>query len=140
MRKRATMEAFMELETQRLINLLRAALRILGLSHREIARRMGMSPSYLSKLFSGAGEMRIDHLIRICQAADLEPGEFFSLAYPRSPVGGSLAARRLRELLQSVELQPPPAAKTAPELREQEVEELLKTMLEKLLDRSRKSA
>jgi transcriptional regulator with XRE-family HTH domain len=134
------MEALMELETERLIKLLRASLRILGLSHREIARRMGVSPSYLSKLFSGVSDMRIDHLVRICQAADLEPAEFFSLAYPRSPGVGSPAARRLRELLQSVELQPPPAAKPALELREQEVEELLKAMLEKLLERSRKSA
>ena len=130
----------MDPEAQRLINLLRAALRVLGLSHREIARRMGVSPSYLSKLFSGVSEMRIDHLIRICRAADLEPEEFFSLAYPRRSAGPSLAARRLRELLQSVELQPAPAAKPAPEIREQEVEEMLRAMLERLLGRSSKTA
>lgn len=129
----------MDPEAQRLINLLRAALRMLGFSHREIARRMGMSPSYLSKLFSGVSEMRIDHLIRICRAADLEPAEFFSLAYPRQPAGSSLAARKLRELLQSVELQPPPP-KPAPETREQEVEEMLRTILERILDRSQKTA
>ena len=43
----------MDPETQRLINLLRSTLRVLGISHREIARLMKMSPSYISKLFSG---------------------------------------------------------------------------------------
>ena len=41
-------------ETKRLVNLVKVTLRILGLSNREVARRLGMSPSYLSKLLSGA--------------------------------------------------------------------------------------
>ncbi len=126
----------MDPETQRLINLLRSMLRVLGISHREIARRMKMSPSYISKLFSGVSEMRLEHVIRICRAADLEPAEFFSLAYPRQPAGNSIAARKLRELLQLVQLQPPPAARPAPAVEdEKQVEEMLRAMLERLLGR-----
>ena len=101
----------MDPETQRLVNLLKATLRVLGLSHREIARRLDISPSYISKLFSGASNLRLDHVILICRAANLEPAEFFSLAYPRQPAGNSLPARKLRELLQAMQIpQPPPLA------------------------------
>jgi len=131
----------MDPETQRLINLLKSTLRVLGISHREIARRVKMSPSYISKLFSGVSEMRLEHVIRICRAAELEPAEFFSLAYPRQPAGSSIAARKLRELLQLVQLQPPPAHRPAPALEdEKQVEEMLRAMLERLLGRQSESA
>jgi transcriptional regulator with XRE-family HTH domain len=131
----------MDPETQRLINLLRSTLRVLGISHREIARRLKMSPSYMSKLFSGVSEMRLEHVIRICRAAELEPAEFFSLAYPRQPAGSSIVARKLRELLQAIQLQPPPPTKRAPVLEDEaQVEEMLRAMLEKLLRRTSESA
>ena len=127
----------MDPETQRLGKL---TLRILGISNREMARRLDMSPSYLSKLFSGVSDLRLDHVIRICRAAELEPAEFFGIAYPRQPAGTSLAAKQLRELLQTVQL-PPAPAKPAPALEdEKQVEEAVKTMLEKLLGRKVESA
>lgn len=129
----------MQPETQRLINLLKATLRVLGLSHREIARRIGMSPSYISKLFSGVSDLHLDHVIQICEAADLEPAEFFSLAYPRQPAGNSLAARKLRELLQALQVpqpsRPPPAFED-----EKQMEETLRGVLERVLGRKIESA
>ena len=125
----------MDPETQRLVNLLKATLRILGLSRREIARRIGMSPSYLSKLFAGVSEMRLDHVILICRAANLEPAEFFSLAYPRQPAGSSLAARKMGELLQALQS---PAAPTFEEDRR--MEERVREVLERVLGRQVESA
>src|SRR5262245_28214930 len=125
----------MDPETQRLINLLKAILRMLGLSHREVARRLEMSPSYLSKLFSGVSEIRLDHIIRICRAAEIEPAEFFSLAYPRQPAGSSFAARQLRALMQQVQPLPPsPRPSPAPD-DEKQVEEMFKAMVERVLGR-----
>jgi transcriptional regulator with XRE-family HTH domain len=118
----------MDPETERLVNLLRICLKVLGITNREVARRMGMSASYVSKLFSGASEMRLDYLIRVCRAAGLEPAEFFSLAYPRQPSHGTTAAAKLRELLQA--LQPPP--KPAETLDEAKLEEMLKSTLERM--------
>ena len=125
----------MDPETQRLINLLKVTLRLLGVTNREVARRMGMSPSYISKLFSGTSELRLDHVIRICRAVSLEPAEFFSLAYPRQPAGTSVAASTLRELLQSVQLAPPPPAKPAPALDQEQIQEIFKATLERMLGR-----
>ena len=125
----------MDPETQRLISLLKVCLKILGVTNREVARRMGMSPSYISKLFSGASELRLDHVIRICRAADLDPAEFFALAYPRQPAAASPAAFKLRELLQN--LQPPPRSSPRPAepLGEDKLQGVLKETLEKMMGR-----
>jgi DNA-binding Xre family transcriptional regulator len=122
---------FMDPETERLISLLRVSFKVLGVSNREAARRMGMSPSYVSKLLSGATELRLDHLVRMCRAADVEPAEFFSLAYPGGPAGGPTPAMtKLRDLLQSG--QPPPARVPEP-FTEEQLEQMLKVTLAKLM-------
>lgn len=126
----------MDPETQRLISLLKVCLKILGVTNREVARRMGMSPSYISKLFSGASELRLDHVIRICRAADLDPAEFFALAYPRQPAGASPAAFKLRELLQNLQPPPPSPRKPAESLSEDKLQGMLKETLERMLGRS----
>lgn len=125
----------MDSETQRLINLLKVSLRILGISNREVARRLGMSPSYLSKLLSGSSELRLDHLVRICRAIDMEPAEFFSLAYPRPSRSNTVTSTKLRELLQSLPSLPPPPPRHEEELSEEEIERRLKATLERLLSR-----
>ncbi|HEX3555747.1 MAG TPA: helix-turn-helix transcriptional regulator [Thermoanaerobaculia bacterium] len=125
----------MDPETDRLVNLLKVSLKILGITNREVARRLGMSPSYVSKLLSGASELRLDHVIRICRAAGIDPAEFFSLAYPRNP-GGSLASSRLRTLLQNVQLQPPPPPVHAAAYSEEQLQVMLKATLEKMLGRT----
>jgi transcriptional regulator with XRE-family HTH domain len=122
----------MDPETQRLINLLKVSLRILGVSNREIARRLEMSPSYVSKLFSGASPLRLDHLVQVCRAAGMEPAEFFALAYPLPIAKPSITAARLRSLLQSVSLPPvPPPAKEP--LTQEQIQVILKATLEKLM-------
>jgi hypothetical protein len=86
-------------------------------------------------------DLRLDHVIRICRAAELEPAEFFTLAYPRQPAGSSIAARKLRELLETIQLSPPPSTRPAPALEdERQVEEMLRAMLERVLGRRSESA
>lgn len=129
-------------ETERLINLLKVTLKILGISHREVARRVDMSPSYVSKLLTGATEMRLDHVIRFCRAAEVEPVEFFALAYPRHPPAGSPAASKVRELLQNVKIQtaqapPPPTLASA--FSEEQLHDMLKATLQKMLSRNHRA-
>lgn len=123
----------MDPETQRLVDLLKVSLKILGITNREVARRMEMSPSYISKLFSGSSELRLDHVIRICRAAGMEPAEFFSLAYPRPPVGGTPAAEKLKDLLQNVHA---PQLKAVAPLDEDQLEKMLRATLERMLNRA----
>ena len=122
-------------ETKRLINLVKVTLRILGLSNREVARRLEMSPSYVSKLLSGAAEIRLDHVIRICRAADMEPAEFFGLAYPLPAPRPSTTQARLRDMLQGIAPSPPPMPTklVKDHFTEKEIHDMLKSTLERLM-------
>jgi transcriptional regulator with XRE-family HTH domain len=121
----------MDSETERLVNLVKVCLRILGVSNRELARRLGMSPSYVSKLLSGSSELRLDHLIRICKATEMDPGELFALAYPVRPTA-TATGTRLRTLLQ-MNAPPPPPAPPARVYREDEVRAMVQAALERLI-------
>jgi len=122
----------MESETERLVNLVKVCLRILGVSNRELARRLEMSPSYVSKLLSGSSELRLDHLIRICKVTGLDPGEFFALAYPVRPAATATGVR-LRAMLQGSLSPSPPPAEPAKVYREDEVQAMLQAALERLI-------
>jgi transcriptional regulator with XRE-family HTH domain len=121
----------MDAETERLVNLVKVCLRILGVSNRELARRLGMSPSYVSKLLSGSSELRLDHLVRICKVTGVEPGEFFALAYPVRPATTATGSR-LQTMLQ-MSVPPPPPAAPAKVYQEDEVQALLQAALERLI-------
>jgi transcriptional regulator with XRE-family HTH domain len=124
----------MDPETERLVNLVKVSLRILGVSNRELARRLGMSPSYVSKLLSGSSELRLDHLVRICKVTGLDPGEFFALAYPVRPAPTSTGAR-LRSLLQGLSPPPPPPSPAEPAkvFSQDDVQAMLRAALERLM-------
>ena len=55
-------------EVQRLIRVLTTAMRILDISNRQIEKRLELSPSYLSRLFNGLIELRVEHLLAIARA------------------------------------------------------------------------
>jgi transcriptional regulator with XRE-family HTH domain len=130
---RCTILNRMDSETERLVNLVKVSLRILGISNRELARRLEMSPSYVSKLLSGASELRLDHLVRICNVTGMDPGEFFALAYPVRPTATATGAR-LRAFLQgTVPPAPPPGSPPARVFREEDVQAMLQAALERLM-------
>src|SRR5688572_25377722 len=86
-------------ETQRLIQMLRVAMRILDVSNRDIEKQLGLSYGYLSRLFSGAIELKVEHILQILEVLGLTPAEFFHLAYPRRTTPPSEAAVRMRAIL-----------------------------------------
>jgi transcriptional regulator with XRE-family HTH domain len=86
-------------EAQRVINVLKQLIRASGLRNRDIERRLGVSASYLSRLFTGNIELRFDHIVNIGQALGLEVGEVFRFVYPYPKDPPSASAVRLREIL-----------------------------------------
>lgn len=113
-------------EVARILNLLRTAMRLLGLSNREVERRMGLSPSYLSRLFGGTIELKVEHVLAISKAIGLDPAEFFHLAYPHPPEAPTETAVALRSAVEGLKPSPPapkPAAgPAAPGLTAQDLE------------------
>lgn len=120
-------------EVERLIRVLTTAMRILDLSNREVERRLHLSPSYLSRLFNGLIELRVEHLLAISRAIGLKPAEFFYLAYPKRPDPPSDASLQLRRVLQ--ELQPPLPLPSSPAARgsDEEIEKKIQEAVHRLL-------
>jgi len=123
-------------EIKRLLNVLRTAMKILDITNREVEKKLGLSYGYLSRLFAGAIELKIEHILDICQAIGLRPAEFFHLAYPRVQVPGTPAAAKLRDVLQGFQPagndgEPPEAV--APSLSHEEIERMMLASLRKLL-------
>ena len=131
-----------EAESRRILELLSTLIRILGLSNREIERRVGLSPSYLSRLFGGYLELKMEHVLEIGRALGLEPQEFFELAYPKSSEPPSESMERLRNVLDTLQPKRPaaePAPKPLPGLNTEEVERSVQDALRQvLLDLSRR--
>jgi transcriptional regulator with XRE-family HTH domain len=134
-----------EAENQRILDLLRTLIRLLGLSNREIERRIGLSPSYLSRLFGGYLELKFEHVLEISRALGLEPGEIFELAYPESSKPPSESMERIRNVADTLQRSRPaaePAPKPAPEPApvistevEHRVQEVFRQVLQDLIRR-----
>ena len=89
----------MDPEVEQLATVLKAAIRALGLSVREVERRLGFSAGYLSRVLGGKVELRVDHVCRIAQSIGLKPAEVFQAAFPLSPEPPSEAALRIKKAL-----------------------------------------
>lgn len=113
-------------ETARLMDLLRTIVRMLGYTNRDVARRAGLHQVTAAKYFRGEGEPRLDFVLAVLKAIELQPWEFFDFAYPERGEP-SEAGRRVRHLLsQFTPAVTRPAEK--PLLREREVEEMLEEL------------
>jgi transcriptional regulator with XRE-family HTH domain len=110
-------------------------MRMLDVSNRDVEKKLGLSYGYLSRLFAGSIELKIEHILQIVQVLGLTPAEFFQLAYPRRNTPPSDSALRLRALLDG--LAPPPDDRQPvpppPPLTPEEIEAVIAKVLRKLL-------
>jgi transcriptional regulator with XRE-family HTH domain len=115
-----------------MLSVLKTAMRVLGYTNRDVERKLGLSSSYLSRLFSGVIELRFEHIVDIARAIGLEPEEILHFAYPQPKEPPSEAATRLREVTGSFRLAPPLPAPAPPPQAQPTEEELEKLMLRTL--------
>ena len=87
-------------------------MRVLGFRNADLERKLELSTSYLSRLFSGGIELRFEHIVLLARAMGLRPDEIFRFAYPETGEAPSEAARRLR--LSTGGFQPPVVPPAAP--------------------------
>lgn len=93
-------------ESERYMSILRSAMRVLGMQHRELAKKLGWNPSYLSRLFNGVIDLKVDHLPQLVKGVGLEMQEFLRLAYPEAATPLSRAAESLRGVFPHVAATP----------------------------------
>lgn len=87
-------------EVRRLRTMLKTAMKVLGYTNRDVERKLGLSGSYLSRLFSGMIDLKVDHVVAISKVIGVEPEEMFQLAFPKKKRVPSPGAARLRETLE----------------------------------------
>jgi transcriptional regulator with XRE-family HTH domain len=115
-------------EVKRVLSVLRTALKILDITNREVEKDLGQSYGYLSRLFAGTIDLKMEHILDICQAIGLRPAEFFQLAYPRMPAHPTAAAQRLRDVLQGFQPTAPPEEISSAEL-DRRIEQALRRLM-----------
>jgi len=125
----------MSAETDHMLTILKTTIRILGFTNRDVERKLGISSSYLSRLFSGMIELKFQHIADIARAIGMEPEEMLYLAYPQPNEPPTAAAVRIRRLLGG-----PPIATAAPEPpatsgtpTQKDIEEMMMKTIRKLL-------
>lgn len=100
-RKKTEIQTEPSPEVRRLRAMLKTAMKVLGYTNRDVERKLGLSGSYLSRLFSGMIDLKVDHVVAIANVVGLEPDEMFQIAFPRSSKRPpSAGAVRLREALE----------------------------------------
>jgi len=98
-RKKTEIQTEPSAEVRRLRTMLKTAMKVLGFTNRDVERKLGLSGSYLSRLFSGMIDLKVDHVVAIARVIGVEPEELFQLAFPRKKRVPSAGAARLRETL-----------------------------------------
>jgi transcriptional regulator with XRE-family HTH domain len=91
-------------EVRYVLDALKSAIRILGFTVRDIENRLRYSHGYLSRVFAGTIELKMEHVIDIAKALEVDPEELLAFVYPTLKDPASPAAY---ELWQRVGGQPP---------------------------------
>jgi transcriptional regulator with XRE-family HTH domain len=121
----------MKSQTAHLSQILKKSIRALGLSQRDLERRLGMSRGYLTRLFGGEMDLKVDHVVEIAELLGVEPEEIFRLAFPASPAEPGHAALRLRQSFGVPSEPAPPPEAGAPSGLEREIEQIVHRALGK---------
>ena len=122
-------------EIARIAAALRTAIRLSGISHRQVERELGLSTGYLTRILAGQVELRVRHVLDVCRVIGLPPDRFFGALFP--PQDGPESMSRLERGL--AQLHPPPG-RPAPlpgdssEARSKPVSELLRRLRQAMED------
>ena len=123
-----------ESEVKRLTDLLGSAIKFSGWTQREIEKHHGWSSGSLSRLLSGGIELKLKHVLDICEVIGFPPERFFHAAYPKAD-GGDAGAERLQRLLEQFHPHKTPAqlnpAQPQPPVDPAEVERMVYSALGK---------
>lgn len=126
----------MRSETAHMIRVLRTVMRLLGFRNSDLERKLGVSPGYLSRVFSGGIELRFDLIAEIVELMGLRVDELFRFAYPDTGESPSAMAIRLQESTETFRSAPIVYAGPSPE----ELERIVMRSLRKFFAEAAKAA
>jgi transcriptional regulator with XRE-family HTH domain len=89
-----------QIEARRLAAALRTAIRLSGVSFRQVERQLELSTGYLSRILAGQIQLRMTHVLAICHIIGVPAGSFFAAVYPPKPPANEPENRLLKGLAQ----------------------------------------
>lgn len=124
-------------EIVRIAAALRTAIRLSGISHRQVERELGLSTGYLTRILAGQVELRVRHVLDVCRVIGLPPDRFFGALFPLQdgPESMSRLERGLAQLHPAPGRPAPPAMPPEPAAgpaRSRPVSELLRRLRQAL--------
>ena len=116
---------------------LRDAVRLSTWTNRDIERKFGWSAGYLSRLFGGRIDLRVEHVLIICDVIGIKPGDLFRIACPlgegKSTHANIVMALSRLHPQKKAEPEPPAKAPEPPQPTEQDLENAVMRALRKIL-------
>ena len=91
-------------EVRRLLDVLKTLMRMLGISNREVERRLELKHGTVSRFLNGQIEPKLELVLGAARAIGLEYEELFAFIYPARPVPPpeSAAARKIHGMLEDL--------------------------------------
>jgi len=124
-------------ESERLISLLKSAIRLSNYSYRDIERQLGWRVGTITRLMRGGLGLKIEHLLSILRVIDFSPGRFFAAAYPTTGPAGPDEDRLFRLLEQMYgdpeALRAATARRGSGAASQDEIDEMVRVSLRKLI-------
>ncbi len=74
------MYASRDQELDHLLRVLQTVIGASGQSRRSIEQRLGLTGGYLSKILNGVVDLKVRHVLWLCEALDMTPVRFFQIA------------------------------------------------------------
>jgi hypothetical protein len=68
-------------EVRRFARLLESAVRLSKVSAQQLDRKLGLAPGTLNRIFHGKIDLKLRHVLMVCEALGYEPKRFFELAF-----------------------------------------------------------
>jgi hypothetical protein len=127
-------------ESERIISLLKNAIRLSNHTYRDIERQLGWRVGTITRLMRGGLGLKVEYLLSILRVVGFSPGRFFAAACPVANSAGPAEDRLFRMLVQMYaepEAQQgtaPPATNPHVEIDEiDEIDEMVRKSLRKLI-------
>ena len=117
-------------EVDRLAAALRTAIRLSGVSYRQIERDLRLSTGYLTRILAGQVQLRLAFVLSICHVIGLPAESFFAALFPPRQPASDAEARMIRGLAQ---LHAHPAPQRDPETLLNELGALLEELKTRIL-------
>ncbi|HXO27038.1 MAG TPA: hypothetical protein VOA80_06830 [Thermoanaerobaculia bacterium] len=120
-------------EKDRIVSLLKNAIRLSNHTYREVERELGWRVGTITRLMRGGLGLKVEHLLSMLRVIGFSPGRFFAAACPIATAAGPEEDRLFR-LLEQMYADPStlyaPTSATSPQ---DEIDEMVQTSLRKLI-------